>query len=106
MYLDNSMGYYVVSGGSMHPTFSSNDVVLWVDFPIENLRLGDIIVYRQPTLPDHPVIVHRVCDVAEPGRVRTKGDDQSEPGDYYVTGEYYEGLIIGTLFTSSTGWHA
>jgi signal peptidase len=90
--------FYVVSSGSMIPILEVYDVLV-VDgkVPLDDIQIGDIIVFNRPSGPDR-VIVHRVVAILDedPKVVRTKGDANpvSIPGtDYPITDEEYIGKV-------------
>ncbi len=76
----------VVSSDSMAPLLSTGDVVAWTPTPIDEVAVGDIVVFRS-WLDREALIVHRVVEVREDfGKVAlvTKGDanaytDQAGP---------------------------
>jgi signal peptidase len=106
-------GYYVgwgeevyvmnFTGWSMGPALRPGDTLLCSKVPFENLKVGDIVAHYDPIHPDHPLVVHRVVEVAE-GKVRTKGDNNPNPDKYYFDNSWYVGKVIGVLFTSSKTW--
>jgi len=100
-YLDASVLTGEIRGTSMAPTFDFSDTVFWVSFPIENVQVGDIIIWESL----HENIVHRVIEVVEPGLVRTQGDNMGSPDRDLIDAGRMRGLVIGVLFTSSEGWH-
>src|SRR5262249_27460728 len=75
--------FYVVASGSMIPILNISDfVVINHNMAFNNLRIGDIIVFKAPgsLIPDeqHETIVHRVAHISseiDGARViKTKGD--------------------------------
>lgn len=50
----------VVEGKSMEPTLQTGDLVLVVKVSPENIRVGDVIVYKKP---DGTFIIHRVIKI-------------------------------------------
>jgi len=112
---------YVVASGSMIPELEKLDVIVvqgdcfefWGLFdstncirlswytPIEDIEIGDIIVFDRPS--DHNrVIVHRVASIIndDPKTLRTKGDANpaSIPGtDFPITEKEYIGKVVYTL---------
>lgn len=66
----------IVDGNSMKPTIESNDAVLVTSVDREQLKEGDIIVFKDPEDPDQS-IVHRVIGLEEKRGAHyaiTKGD--------------------------------
>ena len=91
--------FYVVASGSMIPELQVNDLlVIQAHIPIEEIQIGDIIVFDRPTGTDR-VIVHRVVSITDedPRTLRTKGDNNpaSIPGtDFPITANEYLGKVI------------
>jgi signal peptidase I len=70
----NAWGWVGIHGASMQPTLSDGSLVLSVPAKPEQLRIGDIVVYRSGTLP--PIICHRVVEIGPDG-IMTQGDASS-----------------------------
>jgi len=107
-YLDNSISPAMTSGTSMAPALRTGDTVLWVKVPFENLRVGDIIIYRHTvTVGENRgqtfIVIHRVINIIEDGAF-TKGDNMASSDAYKVTPGDLMGLVRGVLFTSSKSW--
>ncbi len=90
--------FYVVASGSMIPELQVYDVlIVQGHVPIEDILMGDIIVFDRPSGHDR-VIVHRVVSITEddPVTLRTKGDNNvaSIPGtDFPITEKEYIGKV-------------
>ena len=90
--------FYVVASGSMIPELQVYDVlIVQGHVPIEDIQIGDIIVFDRPSGHDR-VIVHRVVSITddEPRTLRTKGDNNvaSIPGtDFPITEKEYIGKV-------------
>ncbi|TET91478.1 MAG: signal peptidase I [Methanomassiliicoccales archaeon] len=66
----------VVMGDSMEPTLHRGDIVTWVPVKLEEIRIGDIIVYESYLRHD-ALVIHRVVNVTSiNGKIyfETKGD--------------------------------
>ena len=104
-YLDRRISYAVMRGKSMAPTINDNDTVLWVE--VENkaeLKVGDIIIYKHPTITGLDNIAHRIIGVETIDgeyRFRTRGDNLSEPDQHLVSEELVHGLVIGVLYRAA-----
>ena len=91
--------FYVVASGSMIPELQVFDLlVIQAHVPIEDIQIGDIIVFDRPSGHDR-VIVHRVVSITddEPRTLRTKGDNNvaSIPGtDFPITEKEYLGKVV------------
>ncbi|MFN4133380.1 MAG: signal peptidase I [Candidatus Hadarchaeales archaeon] len=94
-FLDNRIWPIAIQGNSMKPTFEDGDVVLAIQCPVENLRVGDIAAFYLPKAGGR--VVHRVVSVLPTG-VLTKGDANSSDDGEIIS--EIEGRVIGTIFTS------
>lgn len=97
--------FYVVASGSMIPALNISDfVIINHNIPFNNLRVGDIIVFKSPgsLIPNeqHETIVHRIVQIYTGlGNeiIRTKGDanDGSIPYiDYPIRDKNYVGKVV------------
>jgi signal peptidase len=70
---------YLVLGSSMYPTLLEYDLVLTIPKPLltENIRVGDIIVFRLPYT--NTKVIHRVVALCGAGCYVTKGDNNPAP---------------------------
>jgi signal peptidase I len=101
-YLDKRIHAAIMSGNSMAPTIQEGDTVLWVE--VENmaeLKVGDIIIFRHPTLAGVDNVAHRIDEIEIVNgeyRFRTKGDNLPEPDQHPVPENYVHGLVIGVIY--------
>ncbi|MEW6221710.1 MAG: signal peptidase I [Candidatus Hadarchaeota archaeon] len=110
--LDNRINLILIKGGSMEPTFSEDDIVMYTAVDNASLRSGDIIVFINPNNPYEQVIVHRIVGYVTGGNVffgyrtgwGTKGDATTLDDPYLVQFENVKGRAIGVIYTSSGGW--
>jgi signal peptidase len=98
--------FYVVASGSMIPTLNISDfVIINHNVAFNNLRIGDIIVFKSPgsLIPDeqHETIVHRVAHISIGTDgimvIRTKGDanpDSIPNIDYPIREHNYMGKVV------------
>jgi len=90
--------FYAVASGSMLPELEVYDVVIIQGYSkIEDVQVGDIIVFNRPSGHDR-VILHRVVQITgdDPVTLMTKGDNNvaSIPGtDYPITEKEYIGKV-------------
>lgn len=70
--LSTDMPVVAVESNSMVPTFYKGDMLVLQGIPIEELRVGDIIVFSSPERGTP--VVHRIVDVNPDGSLQTKGD--------------------------------
>src|SRR5690242_8664982 len=97
--------FYVVASGNMIPALNISDfVVINHNIPFNNLRVGDIIVFKSPgsVIPNeqHETIVHRIVQIYTGiGNevIRTKGDandDSISYIDYPIRDKNYIGKVV------------
>jgi len=70
--LSTDMPVVAVESNSMIPTFYKGDMLVLQGVPIEELKVGDVIVFSS-TERGTP-IVHRIVDINPDGSFQTKGD--------------------------------
>lgn len=98
--------FYDVASGSMIPNLNVHDyVIVSHNVPFNNLKVGDIIVFKiygADESGQHMIIVHRVAEIiTDPSNgqkvIRTKGDanPDSIPGvDYPIFQQNYIGKVV------------
>ena len=89
--------FYVVEGDSMEPTLHDGDLVVVKKANIEDVKVGDVIVFHEPR-EKSKIIIHRVVGrVKVRGQVflRTKGDNNSKPDPWLVSEEDLIGVAVG-----------
>lgn len=101
---ENLKDFYIVSSESMKPNLNVNDL-LYIDenTDFDELRIGDIIVFKPPGTPpggENIRIVHRIVEITDEENreriVKTKGDatDQSiRLLDFPIREENYFGKV-------------
>lgn len=83
----------IVSSGSMSPLIPTGSVCfINTKFPFEELKIGDVIVYRQL---EHKVI-HRIIEVGE-NEYKTKGDANNFIDGLSTTRDNYYGKYIFSI---------
>jgi len=101
--VDEKVDLLAFEGYSMSPSLRTGDTLLCLKVSFENLKVGDIVAHYHPSRSDHPLVAHRVVEISG-GKIRTKGDNNPNPDDYYLDNSWYVGKVIGVLFTSSKTW--
>ncbi len=100
-YLDRQVFGSIVHGTSMSPTFSENDLLLWVRVDPSELKVGDVIIFLHPTLPGIDNVAHRIMEIQnDVGNLsfRTKGDNFDSPDRYFIPAANVHGLVIGVAY--------
>jgi len=94
----------MITGSSMEPTLHEGDVVIWTPVRMEDVGIGDIVVFRSYVYPGR-IISHRVVEITEFGGERyfkTKGDgnNYTDQGpaphapEPYVTKDNFLGKLV------------
>jgi len=96
----------LVTSDSMSPTLLEGDVVAWTPARIEDIKEGDVVVFKSYIRwPDQKILVHRVLEIKKSGRgellLMTKGDknpwtDQEGPHipEPYIREDHLMGKVI------------
>jgi signal peptidase I len=89
-----------VDGTSMLPTLEGGDLVVIQNVPLNDIHVGDIIVYNYLCSTSGLSVVHRVIQITSSGLV-TKGDNNPEPDQFDseiartpITQQCLEGKVI------------
>lgn len=98
-YLDSKINVTTAGRWDMENTINENDVVLWVEVSPENVSVGDIIYYENPSSPGD-FTAHRVIGI-ENNTFHTQGDASSAPDPYTVSPAQLRGLVIGVIYSRS-----
>lgn len=92
-----------VTGVSMLPTLEEGDLVVMLNVPINQVRVGDIVIFNDPTFGGCSdfTIIHRVVGITAAGGLITQGDDRAtnptpdEPqGGPYVSQQCLVGKVV------------
>lgn len=89
-----------VSGTSMNPSITQDDVVIVSPVDIKYLKIGDIITYRRNIDGKSVTITHRIVDIIvdiNGGIIKTKGDSLSSEDRYDVNSKNIVGKVIGKI---------
>jgi signal peptidase I len=88
-----------VDGYSMLPTLEGGDLVVIQNVPIDQIHIGDIIVYNGLCSAQGESVVHRVINITSQGLI-TKGDNNQYTDQHYgiaispITQQCLEGKVI------------
>ncbi len=89
-----------VDGFSMLPTLEGGDLVVIQNVPVDQVHVGDIIVYSGLCSAGGESVVHRVIQISSGGLI-TKGDNNPEPDQYMheiangpITQQCLEGKVV------------
>lgn len=101
--LSNTTVYPVMATGSMKPTFDENNYLCVKNIPFEEVREGDIILYKlnKPITLGNiviEIICHRVWRRSSGGSILlAKGDANSWVDETFITKEMYLGVVVGII---------
>lgn len=87
---------YVIVSGSMQPKLNIGDIVVVKNVKENELRVGDIISFRE----EQSVITHRIIElVEENGKIKykTKGDNNNTEDKRMVSIDEIEGKVIASI---------
>jgi len=96
----------LVTSDSMHPSLMEGDIVSWTPTNIDDIEIGDVIVFRSyVSWPDEKIVVHRVSDIIDSRKgeklLETKGDnndwtDQKGPHipEPYIREDHVVGKVL------------
>ena len=83
---------YIVTSGSMEPTFSPGDYIIVKQEDFSRLNEGDVITFTE----DGTIVTHRVKTIAESG-VETQGDANGATDAALVMADVYVGTLQGII---------
>lgn len=107
----SSVKLLTVSGNSMEPVITEKDLIVvalsknkGVDAEyfsenafLKGLKVGDVITYKHEVDGKTLLITHRIVEINRSGSevtIKTKGDNLSEPDDYFVRGSQIIGTVV------------
>lgn len=86
---------FMYQGSSMMPLFIDKDIVdIGVYHDIEEIKIGDIVITKSLPLTGNKHVIHRIIEITEENKVKTKGDNNSSPDDWELSLEDIEGKVI------------
>lgn len=100
--LSTDMPIVAVQSNSMVPSFNKGDMLILRGLPQEQLSVGDVIVFDQPS--GGTPIVHRIIEINPDGTFQTKGDANSGQLTYEKSIAYSQihGAVI--MIIPFVGW--
>lgn len=86
----------IVLSGSMVPVMQVGDVIVVTDIRTENIRVGDIVAFKDPGGKPNTLITHRVKEINRGDNIsfQTKGDAVEDPDTFTVKGEDVVGKAV------------
>lgn len=91
---DGLVGYkgYIVTSGSMEPTFSPGDYIIVKEEDYAGLAEGDVITFTE----DGTIVTHRIKAITEAG-AETQGDANDATDAALVSEDLYVGKLQGII---------
>ena len=106
VFLSHTVFFAVVTSDSMYPTFKTGDLLVVQSADIDDIEVGDIIMFTVPS--EKELIVHRVESIGEDG-IRTKGDATNATDNWIVDSNDVEAKLVtigGSPVTlKEVGWY-
>ena len=95
----SQFGWYfnVIPTESMKPVFNPGGMVITRPAEIEEIKVGDPILFREPSIEKEALICHRVIDIKEIDKelyFQTKGDANEYPDSELVSSQNFAGKTI------------
>jgi len=101
--------YVVILTDSMKPAVNPNDLVITRPVSPEDIRVGDVILYRVTIANSTYTILHRVVEIRtdEAGKTyyRTKGDNRRYPDPWEVYPDQIVGRLVFVIPKVGIVWH-
>ncbi len=86
---------FMYIGNSMVPQFFDGDIVdIGIYHTVDEVEIGDIIVTKSLSITGNKHVCHRIIEITETGKIKTKGDNNSGVDSWELNFEDIEGKII------------
>jgi signal peptidase I len=89
--------FRVVVNNSMYPQIKTGDAVVIKDIEASNVKIGEVIIFRDPQHKED-LVIHRVIQVEDRGGVKffsTKGDNNKDADNWKISaGEVVGGIAV------------
>ncbi len=94
--ISGSTRLLIVLSGSMVPVMQVGDVIVVNNITPENIRVGDIIAFKDPGGKPNTLITHRVKEINRGDNIsfKTKGDAVEDPDSFTVKAEDVVGKTV------------
>lgn len=96
IYAVSGIRLLTVTGTSMNPDITQNDIVVVVPTDTMSLEIGDVITYKLDMEGKNYMFTHRIVNI-ENGIIMTKGDNMPESDGYNVMSKDVVGMVVGTI---------
>ena len=83
---------FTIVGESMNPNLKSGDLIIVKKLPIEKIRIGDIVSFKEGSL----IITHRIKDIVDDKYI-TLGDNNILEDKYLIDAEKILGKYIFSI---------
>ena len=96
IYVTSDVRFLTVTGTSMNPRITQDDIVIVVPADIKSLEIGDIITYKLNMGKNRYLFTHRIVGM-DNGIIKTRGDNMPETDGYSVMYEDVVGKVIAEI---------
>ena len=86
--------FYVLGTGSMEPTLTTDDRLVSVRVPFEELKEGEIVTYKPSWAKDGQVITHRLVQKDKGGWILSGDANKRSESFERMTPEKYLGKVV------------
>lgn len=94
--LSSNLSLLTVTGTSMNPGITHNDVVVVAPVEPSSLKIGDVVTYSHEVEGATFLFTHRIIAMGD-GFIRTKGDSMPVEDGYLVSFQAVKGKVVGTI---------
>lgn len=96
MVIYSGIRFFTVTGTSMSPSITDNDIIIVYPINIKYLNIGDIISYRHNINGKDYIFTHRIVKI-DGNTINTKGDSIYIDDTYNITSDNIIGIMIGKV---------
>lgn len=93
MITESGLRFLTVTGNSMNPEITQDDIVIVVPVDTKLLVIGDIVTYKLDMGGKEYLFTHRIIDI-DNGVIKTKGDNMKESDMYSIMPKDVVGRVL------------
>ncbi|HWQ95737.1 MAG TPA: signal peptidase I [Candidatus Methylomirabilis sp.] len=94
--LFSDISFLTVTGTSMDPLITQNDIIIIAPVNPYSLKVGDIITYERNIDGKSIKFTHRIISIKN-GVIKTKGDSMPREDSYNVHQQDVKGIVVGKI---------
>lgn len=95
-YMISDIRFLTVTGDSMNPGITNNDILIVTPTDVKFLEIGDIVTYKLDMGGKGYLFTHRIVDINN-GVIKTKGDNMPEEDAYDIMTKDVVGRVVGQI---------